>query len=306
MKGMMLPADARFRGASKSNHVWCLRGSHSLSALLMVGLALVSPGLSSAAELKVNTLAAFARYVQLSETAMQTSLLPGLAFLEVDRLSPNQRQAALTELRKNAVWIEKLETLDEGKAIRVPNGMIHDWSGTVFVPGVTLRETLQLVQDYDNHEKYYRPDVVRSRILRHEGNHFVVYYRLCRKRIVGVVLDTDHDVEYHLLDGARAWSVSRTTRVQEVENPGKADERLDPPGEDHGFLWRMNSYWRFEQKDGGTYIECRSISLTRDIPTGLGWMIEPFVTSIPRESLTFTLGTTRVVLLEQFAVASAR
>ena len=292
--------------AGKSRQVRCLRCTHPLSTLLLVSLALALPQLSGAAELNQNTLAAFARYVQLSETAMQTSLSPQAAFLEVDRLSPDERRSALQKLRQNAVWIEKLETLDAGKAIRVPGGMIHDWTGTVFVPGVTLPQTLRLVQDYDNHEKYYRPDVIRSRISLHQGDHFVVYYRLYRKKIVSVVLDTDHDVEYQTLNATRASSVSRTTRVQEVENPGKPDERLDPPGQDHGFLWRMNTYWRFEQKDGGTYIECRSISLTRDIPAGLGWMIEPFVTSIPRESLTFTLATTRAVLLRQFAAASVK
>jgi hypothetical protein len=91
-----------------------------------------------------------------------------------------------------------------------------------------------------------------------------------------------------------------------VDNAGEANERLEPLGHDRGFLWRMNTYWRFEEKDGGTYIECQSISLTRDIPTGLGWMIGPYVNSVPRESLTFTLATTRSAILTRIASHAAQ
>lgn len=102
------------------------------------------------------------------------------------------------------------------------------------------------------------------------------------------MIDTDQEVHYHVVDSTHAFSRSRTTRVQEVENAGKSDEKLEAEGHDRGFMWRMNTYWRFEEKDGGTYVECQAISLTRDIPTGLGWMVGSFVTSVPRESLTFT------------------
>ena len=101
-------------------------------------------------------------------------------------------------------------------------------------------------------------------------------------------------------------SRSHTTRIQEVENAGKSDERLEPEGHDRGFLWRMNTYWRFEEKDGGTYVESQSISLTRDIPTGLGFLVAPFATSVPRESLTFTLATTRAAVLERIGARVSR
>jgi hypothetical protein len=86
-----------------------------------------------------------------------------------------------------------------------------------------------------------------------------------------------------------------------VENAGEPTERLEPQGHDRGFLWGMDTYWRFQEKDGGTYVECQSVSLTRDIPTGLGWTVGPFVTSVPRESLTFTLVTARSAELQRIA-----
>jgi hypothetical protein len=48
-----------------------------------------------------------------------------------------------------------------------------------------------------------------------------------------------------------------------------------------------------EERDGGVYVQSEVASLTRDIPTGLGWLVGPFVTSIPKETLLFTLESTR-------------
>ena len=100
-------------------------------------------------------------------------------------------------------------------------------------------------------------------------------------------------MRYFPLDATHCYSRSVATRIAEVVNPAQPDEHEKPVGHDGGFLWRLNSYWRFEEKDGGVYVEVESISLTRDIPMGLGWLIKPFVTSIPRESLQMTLGSTR-------------
>jgi hypothetical protein len=100
-------------------------------------------------------------------------------------------------------------------------------------------------------------------------------------------------VHYQRLDATRVASRSVSTRVQEVHDAGSPDEKVLPEGEGGGFMWRINSYWRFMERDGGTYVQCESVSLTRDIPTGLGWLIGPFVESIPRESLRFTLEATR-------------
>lgn len=255
----------------------------------------------SAADLQRQTLEAFNRYVSLAEAQIECELVNHEAFLWVERLPENRRAAAYAELHDGQVVIERLETLDQGKHISVPNGMIHHWIGTVFIPGATLAQTLSLEEDYDHHQEYFRPDVMRSRILRRNGNDFLVLLRLHKKKIVTSIFDTEHEVHYAMVDQTRAWSRSRTTRVQQVDEAGQPSERLKPEGHDDGFLWRMNTYWRFKEKDGGTYVECQSISLTRDIPTGLGWMIGPFVTSIPRESLTFTLATTRAVLLQRVA-----
>jgi hypothetical protein len=253
---------------------------------------------------------AFDRYVQQTENRIDAELARLDPYLSVDELPADRRAAAEARLRAGQVVIERLDAFeqgdggDAGKPVAVPGGLIHHWIGTVFIPGATLAQTLALEQDYDHHQEYFRPDVTRSQILRHDGNDFVIDLRLYKKKIVTTVLDTEHQVRYTLVDSTHAWSRSRTTRIQEVENAGEANERLEPIGHDRGFLWRMNTYWRFEEKDGGTYVECQSVSLTRDIPAGLGWMIGSYVTSVPRESLTFTLATTRRAILERIGSRS--
>jgi hypothetical protein len=276
----------------------------TLVVLMLIRFFLVPP-LAGAADLTPWAIAAFDHYMDLTQAKFESQIAQREPFLWIEGLPEARRSAAEAQLREGKVVIERLETLDHGKAIPVPSGMIHHWIGTVFIPGATLEETLAFEEDYEHNQVDFHPDVMRSRILSHQGDDFLVELVFHKKKVITSVLDTDHEIHYVRLDATHAWSRSRTTRIQEVENPGERDERLAPEGHDHGFLWRMDTFWRFEQKDGGTYVECQSISLTRDIPTGLAWMIESFVTSIPRESLTFTLTTTRRAVLQRMASRAA-
>ncbi len=270
---------------------------------IAIGLCLVA-GSAGATDLEPKTVEAFDRYVAVAEAQIDEQLSRGQPYLWVESLPANRRDAAESQLQAGQVVIERLDATrksDAGKPISIPGGMIHHWIGTVFIPGATLAQTLSLEEDYDHQQEYFRPDVMRSRILRHDGNDFTIELRLYKKKVITTVLDTEHEVHYTLVDAAHAWSRSRTIRIQEVDNAGETNERLEPEGHDRGLLWRMYTYWRFEQKDGGTYVECQSISLTRDIPAGLGWLIGPYVNSVPQESLDFTLETTRAAVLQRIA-----
>ena len=264
-----------------------------LAAVLLFVLPL------NAADLQAQAAQNYARYIALTQVQVDAELAQSGSYLWVERLPEARRTEALAQLRSGGVVIEKLETLDDGKPIAVPGGLIHHWIGTAFVPGATLAQTLAFVQDYDHKVEYFKPDIVRSKILSHEGDDYFVLLRFYQKKIITTVIDTDQEVHYHVVDKTHAWSRSNATRVQEVDNPGKSDERLEPEGHDRGFVWKLNTFWRFEEKDGGTYLECQAISLSRDIPTGLGWMVGSFVSSVPRESLTFTLTTARAALAKK-------
>jgi len=189
--------------------------------------------------------------------------------------------------------MEKLEMRDGGKEIACPGGIIHHWAGVVFIPGAKLNDVLSMLEDYDKHYIYFGPDVERSKIESRDGDHFRVFLRFRRHKVITVVLNTEHDIQYFHDGPGRAHSRSSTVRIAEVENAGKKDEREKPPGEDGGFLWGMETWWRMEERDGGVYVQSEVVSLTRDIPTVLKWMIEPFVTSVPKETLSSTLVATR-------------
>ncbi len=265
-----------------------------LHNLLLVVLMLGSSRMASAAELKASTIAAFDHYVQLTEQRMAAE--PPQAFLRIDSLPADQRAAGNVRLRAGEVITERLQTLENDKPIPVPSGMIHHWVGLVFVKGATLQETLTFLQDYDHQAKYYAPDVQRSKLLHHNGDNFKIFLRLRKHKIVTVLMNTEYDVKYTNLDPSHSTSRSVSTRIAEVDDTSSPDGAEKPVGNDNGYLWRLYSYWRFYQRDGGVYIQLEAISLTRDIPALLGLLIRPFVVSIPKESLAFTLTHTRDAL----------
>jgi hypothetical protein len=206
------------------------------------------------------TAEAFDTYIREAEAAMEATLSGG-TFLWSD-LNPRRSK----EVREGQIVAQFWA--GQG-AVQVPNGLIHDWIGAAFIPGATLEDTLRLIQDYDNRKTIYTPEVIDSKLVSRMGNDFQIYLRLLKKKIITVVLDTDHDVRYRAIDRTRWICHSRTTRIAEVENAGSAKETVLPPDTGHGFLWRLYSYWRFEE-ESGVYVECRAISLTRDVPVWHG------------------------------------
>lgn len=186
-------------------------------------------------------------------------------------------------LRKGEVLIEEVKTPE------IPGAMLHDWRGTAFVPGATAAAFEKLLRDFDGYAQVFAPQVLSARNLAADGDHIRGIMRVRQKHVITVVLDTTYDVRFGRLDPENGWSAARSTQVREIADAGTPHEHALPPEDDHGFLWRINTYWTWQERDGGLYIQVESISLTRGIPTGLGWIVGPFVQSVPRESLAFTL-----------------
>lgn len=258
---------------------------------------LFASSVADAVDLKPEAVQGFDEYVRLTESRMQDELAPG-AFLWVDRLPESRRSETYARLQRGEVIAERLQTADPSGRSATPGALIHHWVGTVFIPGVSLAQVLAVVQDYDRHAEYYKPDVMRSETAERDGNDFFkVRYRLRKKKILTIVLDADYDVHRHSLDATHAYSISTSTRIAQIENAGQPDEHELPPGKDGGYMWRLNSYWHYFDSGRGVYVQCEAISLTRDIPAGLNWLIGSFVQSIPKESLDFTLRSTRNAVL---------
>ena len=264
-----------------------------VSITLTVTAHAAGDGAPPPSKLKAATAEAFERYARLTDARNEIELKRGTALLWIDAAPETERATAYAALKRGDVKLQKLSTLENGQPIHCPAGLIHHWVGAVFIPGAKLDDVLAVLQDYDHHSVFYAPDVERSKIESRDSGHFRVFLRFRRHKVITVVLNTEHDIHYFRDTPERAHSRSSAVRIAEVENPGKRDEREKTPGDDGGFLWRMETWWRMEERDGGTYVQSEAASLTRDIPTGLGWMIGAFVNGIPKETLTFTLEATR-------------
>jgi hypothetical protein len=199
----------------------------------------------------------------------------------------------LARLRKGELIIEKLTP---ATGADLPGALLHDWRGTAFVPEARAEDFERLMRDFETYPKHYSPQVLKAKVLAHEGDHYQATMRARQKHILTVVMDITYDVTFGRLDARHGYSLSRSTNISEIASPGTANERALSGSEEHGFMWRLNTYWSYEERDGGLYIQIESLTLTRSIPTGLGWAIGPFIESIPRESLEFTLGATRDAL----------
>jgi hypothetical protein len=294
---MLLGCVTRRGACEVNNNLYASSLRVLLAAMVLVALPICGGSPAAPDQPTQGTVAAFDRYVRLTEARFESERRKEGPYLWVDLQGAN-RERYRKQLHAGELVIESLKTLDGGKEIECPDGLIHHWMGTVFLPGVSYDRYLGFVQQYDRHDEYFKPDVQQSRLLERNGDFFRVFFRFYKKKaMITTVHDTEHDIRYFRLSPTRGGTVTRTTKVLDVENPGKESERHRAPSEDRGYLWRLYTWWRFEERDGGLYVQCESVSLTRGIPTGLGWLIGPFVNSVPRESLTVTLGNTRAVLV---------
>lgn len=273
--------------------------------LLLCIIAGLTTDAVHAADLKPETVAAFEQYAQATEARMHDDLLLN-HFLVVDLLPEPHRDEIYRQLRDGQIYIQQLHTQEEGHGVRIPSGLVHHWSGVIFIPGATLPEVFAVLQDYDHHQDIYKPDVRRSKLIERDGNQAKIYLQLFNKSVVTVVLNADFDVVDTDFGATRRQTVSRSTRIAEVVSPNRPNEHERPVGHDHGYMWRLNSYWRVEEKDGGVYLQNESVALTRTVPAILAWLINPLLESIPRGILVHLLQDTHNAVIKSETQANAR
>ena len=252
----------------------------------------------SAVELKVATLAAFERYVSLTEARIAGELAGHSPFLWLDRQAATDRTRLRERIQRGEVITARLETRPAKNAIEVEGGLIHHWVGTVLLPGAQLDRVLPIVQDYARYPTFFAPTIQRARITSRRPDHFDVTMRTWAKHVIEVVVDADYSVDYRRLGPSKLYTKSVASNLFDVQSPSQPNEYRRPIDETSGLLWRLITYCSFEERPEGTYEQCESISLTRGIPWGLRFLIAPFVTGIPRDTLEFTLGRIREVVQE--------
>ena len=270
-------------------------GMATLRLGVAAALAAAFPAGLAAAELHEETITAWRHYVRLTEQRIgrelggddARALATGNRFLVQD--FRDDADGARRDVLDGDVRIDRMETLDAGgDRIRVPKGAIHHWRGSVLIPGVTLDEVLHGLMHGADLTRMQN-GVVESRVLDRDGDRLHVFLKLRRKQLITVHYNTEHRVRYtrHRPDAASSRSVS--TRIAELADAGSPAEREKPIGRDRGFLWRLNSYWRYQQTDAGVIVECESVSLSRSIPRAIRWMATPIVHRTARQVMTRTL-----------------
>lgn len=247
---------------------------------------LTIPLLAQTDTLKPQTLAAWNEYIQATNARLEHVAVEKDAFLLVDR-DPGLR----ARLRGGEIVLSP--AVNNGYTA-VPHGIITDWVGDAFVPKAKIDDAVAQLNDYDRYQQFFTPTVVDAHLLSHAGAEYR-FSLVLRQKVLFVtpVLEGDYESQTFRLDDHRWYTVSHTTRLQDVENYGEPSQRRLPPDHGHGYIWRMYNITRFEERDGGVYIEIEAMALSRDVPAGLHWLIDPVVRHLPKNSLAATLRQTR-------------
>ena len=166
-------------------------------------------------------------------------------------------------------------TLPQGRSIDIPGGTIYHSSGSVLVRYTNVDRVIRALMYPGTPPP--QDDVLESKVLSRDGNTLRVYLKLARTAIITVVYDTEHQVIFTRHSPGVATSRSVSIRIAEHG------------GGDRGFLWRLNSYWRYSQVGSDVRIDLESISLSRPIPGVARPIARPIIDRIARESLHRTL-----------------
>lgn len=259
-------------------------------------LALLPVAAATAAELKPETVAAWDGYIAVANARMQLRAQGLAPFLWIDEHCARARVRLGEPLILPAT---------EHTPRRVPAGLIHHWIGAAFIPDAKIEDVTGVLRDYSRYKDYYRPNVIESKTIRREGPQDLFSLVLVNKAlVVSTALEGDYESRYFQVDAKHSYSISQTTRVQEIENHGQASERKLPPDQGSGYIWRLYSITRFEERDGGVYLEVEAIALSRDIPAAVRWMVDPIVRRVSKSSVLTSLRQTQDAVNARFTVAA--
>jgi hypothetical protein len=250
------------------------------------------PAISHATELKQETLNAWDEYLRTANLRMQRNLgsarIRGTTnpFLWIEEQSDRSQR-----VRRGEILISPV---GEAGPQRVQDGLIHDWIGAIFIPSARINDVFAVVQNFDRYKDFYKPTVIESKLLRHTGEEYE-FSILGLKRVLfeKVVLEGQFESQCSELDATRRYCISSSTRVQEIKDYGQPAEQKLPPNEGHGYIWRVYGLTKFEERDGGVYIEVEAIALSRDISASFRWLTKSVVERVSRDSMSTILQRTK-------------
>lgn len=247
-------------------------------------LALLST--ASAAELKEETARAWGDYMQTVTMLMQKRSTSDGPFLWGDEAADRTDQ-----LRAGNIVVAPI---DQEVPKRVPSGLIHHWIGAVFMPKITVDDVLSVTRNYERYSEYFRPVVLDAKPICRTVSQDRFFLLLMNRSVLRkTALEGEYQTRYFQLSTERSYSISYATHIQEIENYGQPAERKFPDGAGSGYIWRIASFTRLEQREGGVYMEVEAIVLSRDIPAAFRWFVAPIVRRVSRNSLLISLQQTK-------------
>ncbi len=263
------------------------RGHSSMTAFrlknlqgLVLALAAVWLTERASAQAPVETMRAFQRY----SAAVQKRT-------EAEGSSPRLLQiVVLPDARKRLMAGEILTIPASGlkldPQIDIPGGQVQHWIGAAFVPHASLDRAIAGLQDYGNRKRYMQPVIIDSRVLSHTGDEFEIYLRLRQKALLSAVFDVVQRIQYIRQGRSRLLIESKSESVREV--PSEQSPR-GTPARDRGLIWALDDYWRLAEGDGGVYIECEALVLSRQLPVVVRWFAGGMIARASERMLAGTL-----------------
>ncbi|HET7842351.1 MAG TPA: hypothetical protein VFM21_12125 [Terriglobia bacterium] len=267
----------------------------TLRTILACAILVLASTRAFPADLQEDTAKAYDRYIQASEARMARDRERPGTFLHIETLPAAAQQQIWAALKRGEVWVYPLVTEEPGgKEIRAPHGTITHWAGDAFFPGANIDQVLSIILDFDHLSNIYKPEIVQSRLVDRQGGIYRAFVRMHKDTPwVNPTFNVDWQGSTQRLNPKHASCRMVSTRIAQVENAGQSDEHEDSVGRDGGYLWRLNTYWRLEERDGGVVGEWEAITLSRDIPFLLRWLVRPFVDRLARQTIRDTLVATR-------------
>lgn len=252
----------------------------------LVAILLSAPSILSATDLNPQTISAWDAYIQVTNSRMEQRLSGNSSFLWIDE-APGRRE----RVRQGEILVEPANVDSPEK---VPQGLIHDWLGAAFIPNATINSLFAILDDYSDYNRFYDPAVISAKLRDNAGTTKRFSLLLAEKGLfVTAAIDSEYASQTFRLDKQRWYTVTYSTRIQQIDGYGQAREHELPPDTGTGYIWRLYSVERFEERDGGVYTELEVVALSRNIPFGLQWLVKPIVQRLPRNSMIATLQKTR-------------
>jgi hypothetical protein len=256
---------------------------------LLAGVSLTAgliPGLLGAAELQADTLKAWDEYIQNADVRMGARLNSTQPFLWTDESDKRKR-----DVRRGEIAVAPL--IDHG-ATSVPSGLIHDWVGAAFIPNSTIERVVGVLREYDRFKDFYKPVIADSHFIgcnQKNPEFSMTFHR--HVLFVNAAIEGRCQAQHHTVNARRGYSIANMTQLREIEEYGRPGEHALPVDTGHGFIWRLHDITRYEEREGGVYLEVEAIALTRDIPSSLRWLVAPVVKHLSADSLEIMLRQTR-------------